>query len=59
VYETFKSMHPGLPVLALHGKMPQLKRMDVYKTFNSHAKCALFTTDVGARGLGKSLEKFS
>ena len=42
----------------LHGKMTQEKRMDMFTQFNRKEHCVLFTTDVGARGLGEYSELF-
>jgi ATP-dependent RNA helicase DDX10/DBP4 len=39
-------------MLALHGKLHQLKRMDVYHTFCRKQHAVLFATDIAARGLG-------
>ncbi|CAG8544694.1 5589_t:CDS:10 [Ambispora leptoticha] len=51
VFETFCKMHPGVPLLHLHGKQKQTKRVEIFNKF-SNMKCAyLFATDIAARGL--------
>lgn len=51
VYEAFRRMRPGFPLLQLHGKMKQQNRVDTYKRFAAHRNAALFATDIAARGL--------
>lgn len=51
VYSAFKKLKPGLPVLELHGRQKQAKRMAIYFTFSERKYCCLFTTSVSARGL--------
>ena len=51
VYTAFKKLKPGLPVLELHGRQKQAKRMAIYFTFSERKFCCLFTTSVSARGL--------
>ena len=51
VFETFCKMQPGIPLLSLHGKQSQDKRMMVFETFNRRKEGVLFATDVAARGL--------
>ena len=53
VFEAFKRLHPGITVLALHGGMPQLKRVAAYNQFIWKQTAVLFATDIAARGLGK------
>ena len=51
VYESFRRMRPGIPLLHLHGRQKQSVRLDITSKFSS-AKCScLFATDVVARGL--------
>ena len=52
VHEVFRRQRPGVVVLALHGAMPQLKRMATYDQFCRKEFCVLFATDIAARGLG-------
>ncbi|KAG7272510.1 LOW QUALITY PROTEIN: hypothetical protein CRUP_006799 [Coryphaenoides rupestris] len=40
-----------MPILALHGKQQQMKRMEVYKDFVGKKSAVLFATDIAARGL--------
>jgi len=51
-YESFKLLQPGCPLLALHGKIKQMKRLSTYKSFcNREGGCCLFATDLASRGL--------
>eukprot|EP00639_Heterosigma_akashiwo_P016570 CAMPEP_0206386852 /NCGR_PEP_ID=MMETSP0294-20121207/16216_1 /ASSEMBLY_ACC=CAM_ASM_000327 /TAXON_ID=39354 /ORGANISM="Heterosigma akashiwo, Strain CCMP2393" /LENGTH=804 /DNA_ID=CAMNT_0053838031 /DNA_START=96 /DNA_END=2510 /DNA_ORIENTATION=+ len=49
--QLFCKLRPGLPVLALHGKLKQVKRSAVYFDFLKRPAALLFATDVAARGL--------
>lgn len=51
LHAAFCRLRPGIPLLALHGKMNQIKRMGVYKEFCRKQFALLFATDVAARGL--------
>jgi ATP-dependent RNA helicase DDX10/DBP4 len=51
VFETFCKLHPGMPLLHLHGKQKQTKRLDIFQRFTSMKSAVLFATDVAARGL--------
>ncbi|KAF3924019.1 hypothetical protein ABW21_db0205223 [Orbilia brochopaga] len=51
VYETFRQMQPGIPLLHLHGKQKQTARVDITAKFSSSKNSCLFATDVVARGL--------
>ena len=51
VFETFCKMHPGIPLLHLHGKQKQMARLAVYSKFTSSSHAVLFATDIAARGL--------
>lgn len=50
-YELLCSLRPGVPILALHGKLSQSKRTAVYMEFLRKPQVALLATDVCARGL--------
>jgi len=51
VFETFCKLHPGMPLLHLHGKQKQTKRLDIFQRFTSMKAAVLFATDIAARGL--------
>ncbi|NWX38923.1 DDX10 helicase, partial [Steatornis caripensis] len=51
LFRVFCKLQPGLPVLALHGKQHQMKRMEVYTGFVRKKAAVLFATDIAARGL--------
>lgn len=51
VYETFRQLHIGIPLLHLHGKQKQTARADITARFLASKNCCLFATDVVARGL--------
>ncbi|KAJ7757113.1 P-loop containing nucleoside triphosphate hydrolase protein [Mycena metata] len=51
VFETFCKMHPGIPLLNLHGKMKQSARLTMYTKFTAASHAVLFATDIAARGL--------
>lgn len=51
VFETFCRMHPGVPLLHLHGKQKQSARLTVYQRFTGTSHAVLFATDIAARGL--------
>lgn len=51
VYETFRKMKPGIPLLHLHGKQKQTARIEVTSRFSSDRHCCLFATDIVARGI--------
>lgn len=50
-FEILCKLRPPTALLALHGSMHQLKRMDVYRAFSSKQNVVLFATDLAARGL--------
>ena len=52
VHESFKQLNAGMPVLALHGAMKQLKRVNIYEEFCRKRHVVLFATDIASRGLG-------
>ncbi|KAJ7177877.1 ATP-dependent RNA helicase dbp-4 [Mycena filopes] len=51
VFETFCKMHPGIPLLNIHGKMKQSARLTMYTKFTAASHAILFATDIAARGL--------
>ncbi|KAJ7057159.1 P-loop containing nucleoside triphosphate hydrolase protein [Mycena amicta] len=52
VFTAFCRMHPGVPLMHLHGKMKQTARLETYTKFTRAGGAAvLFATDVAARGL--------
>lgn len=50
-WDLFCRLRPGLSVLAIHGKLSQAKRMQVYDKFSNTPYSVLFATDVASRGL--------
>ncbi|KAL2827556.1 P-loop containing nucleoside triphosphate hydrolase protein [Aspergillus cavernicola] len=51
VYESFRRMQPGVPLLHLHGRQKQGGRLDITTRFSQAQHAVLFSTDVSARGL--------
>ncbi|KAJ1883880.1 ATP-dependent RNA helicase dbp4, partial [Kickxella alabastrina] len=51
IYETFCRMQPGTPLLHLHGKQKQMKRVEIFERFMRMNKAVMFCTDIAARGL--------
>lgn len=51
VYESFCKLQPGVPVMHLHGKQKQTKRVDIFRKFTSSQHAVLLCTDIAARGL--------
>ncbi|KAJ3353906.1 ATP-dependent RNA helicase dbp4 [Allomyces javanicus] len=51
VYEAFRKMQPGIPLMHMHGKQKQAARLAVYEAFSKTTACVLFATDIAARGL--------
>lgn len=51
VYESFRHMQPGIPLLHLHGRQKQTARLDITTKFSNAKYSCLFATDVVARGL--------
>ncbi|KYO44918.1 putative ATP-dependent RNA helicase DDX10 isoform B [Alligator mississippiensis] len=51
LFRVFCRLRPGVPILALHGKQQQMKRMEVYNDFVRKKSAVLFATDIAARGL--------
>ena len=50
-YDLLCTLRPGVPILALHGKLSQTRRTSVYMDFLRKPHVALLATDVCARGL--------
>lgn len=51
IFETFRRLHPGLPLMHLHGKQKQQTRMEIFAKFSSSNSALLICTDIAARGL--------
>ncbi|WFD43465.1 RNA helicase [Malassezia psittaci] len=51
VDEVFRKLRPGLPVMALHGKQKQTRRLKIFQDYTRSKHAALFATDIAARGL--------
>ncbi|KAK5107606.1 ATP-dependent RNA helicase dbp4 [Meristemomyces frigidus] len=51
VYEAFRHMQPGIPLLHLHGRQKQSVRLDTVDRFRRAKFSCLFATDVVARGV--------
>ncbi|WVQ95522.1 ATP-dependent RNA helicase DBP4 [Kwoniella sp. CBS 9459] len=51
IFETFRRLHPGLPLMHLHGKQKQPTRLSIFQKFSSSKHALLICTDVAARGL--------
>lgn len=51
VYEAFRHMQPGIPLLHLHGRQKQTARLDITTKFSATKNSCLLATDVVARGL--------
>jgi ATP-dependent RNA helicase DDX10/DBP4 len=47
VYETFKKMRPGVPLMELHGKQKQQKRLGIFYDYCKKQSACLFATDIG------------
>ena len=50
-FEVYRRMRPGVPLMALHGKVKQAKRMFIFNDFKNKKAAVLMATDVAARGL--------
>jgi ATP-dependent RNA helicase DDX10/DBP4 len=50
-WSVFCTMQPGVPLMALHGKLKQETRTRLYFDFLQRPHAVLFATDVAARGL--------
>ncbi|KAL9021407.1 MAG: hypothetical protein Q9185_001415 [Variospora sp. 1 TL-2023] len=51
VFESFRHMQPGIPLLHLHGRQKQTARLEITDKFRAMQNSCLFATDVVARGL--------
>lgn len=51
VYEAFRHLQPGIPLLHLLGRQKQANRLEITKRFSAAKTSCLFATDVVARGL--------
>lgn len=51
VFESFRHMQPGIPLLHLHGRQKQGTRLEITHKFTRASTSCLFATDVAARGL--------
>ncbi|GKU03307.1 unnamed protein product [Fusarium langsethiae] len=51
VYESFRHLQPGIPLLHLHGRQKQIARMEITNRFTAAKQTCLFATDVVARGI--------
>lgn len=51
VYESFRHMQPGIPLLHLLGRQKQASRLEITSKFSATKNSCLFATDVVARGL--------
>ncbi|XP_045467447.1 probable ATP-dependent RNA helicase DDX10 [Harmonia axyridis] len=51
ISEIFSKMRPGVPLMALHGRLHQMRRMKIYEEFTRKTSAVLFATDIVARGL--------
>ena len=51
VHAAFSALRPGVPLLCLHGRQKQMKRLATYTDFCAKKHAVLFATDVAARGL--------
>jgi len=49
MWEMFRRLHPGMPLMALHGKLKQERRLAVYYDFVSKPAACMFATDLAAR----------
>lgn len=51
VYESFRHLQPGIPLMHLHGRQKQGGRLDIMTKFSQAEHAVLFATDIAARGL--------
>lgn len=51
IYEGFKSLRPGIPLLHLHGRQKQGARLEITSRFRAAQYSCLLATDVVARGV--------
>ncbi|PHH71193.1 hypothetical protein CDD82_6681 [Ophiocordyceps australis] len=51
LYESFRHIQPGIPLLHLHGRQKQAARLEITSRFTSAKHSCLIATDVVARGI--------
>lgn len=51
IFEAFRKLQPGIPLMHLHGRQKQFARLEVTSRFASSKAACMFATDVAARGL--------
>jgi len=51
VNHAFSKLRPGIPLMCIHGKIKQGKRLHIYYDFIKKPAAILFATDIAARGL--------
>ncbi|KAI2620585.1 DEAD-domain-containing protein [Hypoxylon sp. NC1633] len=51
LYESFRHLQPGIPLLHLHGRQKQTARLEITSRFAAAKHSCLFATDVVARGV--------
>jgi len=51
IFEAFRRLRPGIPLMHLHGRMSQQRRMLTYYDFVKRPQAVMFATDIAARGL--------
>lgn len=51
IYEAFRHLQPGIPLLHIHGRQRQTARFDITTRFSRIQHAVLFATDLAARGL--------
>jgi ATP-dependent RNA helicase DDX10/DBP4 len=51
VYEGFRHLQPGIPLMHLHGRQKPATRRDITSKFSSSTTACIFSTDIMARGL--------
>lgn len=51
VYEAFRHLQPGVPLMHIHGRQRQTARLDITTRFSRIQHAVLFATDLAARGL--------
>jgi ATP-dependent RNA helicase DDX10/DBP4 len=51
VYESFRHLQPGIPLMHLHGRQKQTARLEITSKFSASKNSCIFATDVVARGL--------
>lgn len=51
IYESFRKLRPGTPLLHLHGRQRMTARINITSRFAAATSAVLFSTDIAARGL--------